>query len=234
MTGLVRRSSGPVFHGLPGDETGSRNLADADWGGAPIQIDALGVALPTNLGARVASAVTTDPRVRRRGTRHYRLRIGWLAGAQGVVVVRLEQDLLALPDGRFRAQGAYRHAETETYLAVETPGRRVGDVPMDASRAVDAELGGTHEPALDEIAFLPAKVRRSFVGRVRSPRYFSAEALEWNGGQRHTVSGLRLDDREACVVQAAHHRDTTHWVVELVTYRLRADRAQLAHPGWTG
>lgn len=181
----------------------SRRLVDDTWDGAVLGLADVGLTLDTTNA--VASAVTSEQGVRRRanGT-YFRLRHGWVAYPTSIIVIRFEQELRRWPDGKLHTVGDYQQASTQTYQAVSPAVRRTGAVTEDAgpsdqapgARAeIDQRLRRRFQVGFDTLAFLPTKIRKDVIARLRNVSVFTGQA------GMTTVTGSR-SSYSACTTRA--------------------------------
>jgi hypothetical protein len=216
-----------------------RALHEDTWAGTVITIADLGLAV--DITGALASAVTDEAGVRRRpnGT-YYRLRIGWVAYPQAVVVVRLEQALQRAEGGKLHTAGPYRVASTDSYTATSPATCRSGAVPSDppaspasaaAGSAVGADQGLQHtrfQRGFETLAFLPSTVRSGVLARIRNASVFAGQTIRYDAGDRYELALLGLYPGGAVVVSATTHRDTTDWQTDQYVYAWAEDHEQLA------
>jgi len=246
---LIRRGSGravarPSGSGAQRRDISGRSLQEDQWDGAVLDLADANLSVDTaNL---VASAVTDESGARRRsdGT-YYRLRIGWVAYPQAVIVARLEQPLKRNTDGKLHTTGPYQLVSTQRYEANGPATRRSGSVPADAP-ADRADVGGgggggggatvpEDDPTLHRrfsqgfqtLAFLPSTIRRGVIARIQQASVFTGQALRYDNGDRHEVSLLGLYPSGAVVLAASTHRDTTTWQTNQYLYTWVQNREQL-------
>jgi hypothetical protein len=186
----------------------------------------------------ITSAVENTATVRRRGEVFYRRRTGWVAQHARVVTFHQDQPLRPRADGKFAPAGAWGAPQLQVHEASGRVEVRAGDVPADSipdagepkpDPVEDQPQEGVVTTRADaDLAFLPAPVRRSVRARALQPRYFDAEALRFtrgDGSYWHTVSVLRLDDREAIVVRASRQARSRTWQAEQYLYTFTAGPA---------
>jgi len=217
----------------------SRRLVDDTWDGAVLGLADVGLTLDTTNA--VASAVTSEQGVRRRanGT-YFRLRHGWVAYPTSIIVIRFEQELRRWPDGKLHTVGDYQQASTQTYQAVSPAVRRTGAVTEDAGpsdqapgarAAIDQRLRRRFQVGFDTLAFLPTKIRKGVIARLRNVSVFTGQAVRYDNGDRFEVQLLGLYDTGAVVVAATTHRDTISWQTDQYVYEWQSSRAELGQRG---
>jgi hypothetical protein len=221
----VAHQFGPAIAGT------GRAVEDTTWNGDVIDFDEF-AALPRLVGGSpVAEAVTDDGLVRRRrqgpAELYFRRRVGFRAWPSEIVVVVREQPLAPRADGRMSIRGPYGPPVVSRRLAAEPAVRRIGDVPVDppdpTPPAGDPSSDRRHRRAFDQLAFLPAPVRRSVLQRAPAPTHFIAEAIRLDPSSAapcHRVSVLRMDEHTAIVVVGSRQHRARHWQVDQRTYVL--------------
>lgn len=204
----------------------SRSVDDDVWSGAALSFNDVASGVAPLLSPLVAEAAAVERKIRRRKKGDYvRRRWAWRADRTGFIVIRQEQTLRPLPDGRFKPDGSWRTTQNRRFEAAQVR-RRVGDVACDADTSAvpgsGSAPGSNTAPRIDgDLEYLPTSVRRSYALTVPSPEFEAAEALRWSSEgrvARHTVAALRLGPRIAVVVQASRQAGATSWQVEQVTY----------------
>lgn len=249
MNELIRRTGGgrgvgkPHASAGPTPDIGGRALNDTSWNGAILELPDAGLSVDTT--ASVASAVTDESGVRRRpdGT-YYRLRIGWVAYPSTILVSRCMQELRRGQDGKLHTVGPYVPTGPDRYDAVAPASHRQGVVPGDpplppgAAGQSDSPAGSDHQKmektfqrGFETLAFLPSKVRRGVLARLKSPTLFTGHAIQYNDGDRYELAVLGLYESGAVVVSATTHRDTTSWNTSQFVYEWPRDYGQLASGG---
>lgn len=212
-----------------------RSVDRGQWDGSVLTFEEL-IGHPAPESA-IASMARLIPGARRRGSppMYYRRRVGWAAERNRIVTAASEQHLTPLPDGRFKAVGAWSPARFLELTVSGMPTRRVGDVPDD--RSFGPDRGSSHSvkaskfaDAEAQAAYLPTPVRRSIAARVPDPLYFEAEAVRYTGTGtlRHTVRVLKAGSRDAIVVIASRQSGAPTWQVEQVVYQLVPRRVELS------
>lgn len=241
MSELVRHGSQhavarPTRLGTQGPDISGRGLQEDQWSGAVLDLSDAHLTVDT--ANAVASAVTDETGVRQRNdSKYYRLRIGWVAYPQAVIVARLEQPLKRAADSKLHTDGPYQLVSTKRFDATGPATRRTGSVPSDTP--ADHTGPGTTAPEVDPrlqrrfgqgfqtLAFLPATIRRGVIARIQQASVFTGLAVRHHNGDRHEVSLLGLYPSGAIVLTATTHRDTTAWQSDQYLYTWVQNREQL-------
>lgn len=222
---LARRTSEHGEVGRPSQGSGitGSDVHGAAFTGAVVGFDSLGLLTPPELGPEVTSAVSDDPRPRRRDDRYYRRRVGWRAGRGGLVIAMFRQPLILRADKNLAPAGEYALASAEVHLADEPARRRLATIPIDPAATDPAPAdasGGDTNPADEALALLPEAARVALVTQVPTPTVYDADAISYDSGARYVVSAVRVARGRAAVLVGTLHAGESSWQVEHVTYSL--------------
>jgi hypothetical protein len=236
MSNVVpHRGTGPVATSHRGGLTSAAGLSptsdveSAAWNHDRPTVESYGLFFPFQPTPPVGHGLRQDNSVRRRGTHYFRRVVAWKAYPTFITVLTGEQMLRPRSDGKFEPSGGWVVQPPQEFTFRSPATIRRGDVADDSQHHLQDQLMTEKSlpenkkflDAFHQMQYLPLPVRKSVLARANPPSLFQAESLQstrGDGTMFYTVNVMRINDREAIVVQASRQAHSALWQVQQFHY----------------